>query len=127
MNMTASLNGNLTSSKIKIDEFQILDYLILYPLIIFITLFVTSGLVIIQNATLDIPDSIFDNTLLQIDATIIFVFIFLYFQKEIFNTSTSKILNRVIFWTVTFKLFWIISPPDLFIFLTKKYEVYFSN
>jgi len=120
MNMTASLNGNLTRSKIKIDEFQILDYLILYPLIIFITLFVTSGLVIIQNATLDIPDSIFDNTLLQIDATIIFVFIFLYFQKEIFNTSTSKILNRVIFWSVTFKLFWIISPPDLFVFSYKK-------
>ena len=118
MNMTASLNGNLTSSKIKIDEFQILDYLILYPLIIFITLFVTSGLVIIQNTTLDIPDSIFDNTLLQIDATIIFIF--LYFQKEIFNTSTSKILNRVIFWTVTFKLFWIISPPDLFVFSYKK-------
>ena len=120
MNMTASLNGNLTRSKIKIDEFQILDYLILYPLIIFITLFVTAGLVIIQNATLDIPDSIFDNTLLQIDATIIFVFIFLYFQKEIFNTSTSKILNRVIFWTVTFKLFWIINPPDLFVFSYKK-------
>ena len=118
MNMTASLNGNLTRSKIKIDEFQILDYLILYPLIIFITLFVTSGLVIIQNTTLDIPDSIFDNTLLQIDATIIFIF--LYFQKEIFNTSTSKILNRVIFWTVTFKLFWIISPPDLFVFSYKK-------
>ena len=120
MDMTTSLNGNLTRSKIKIYEFQILDYLILYPLIIFITLFVTAGLVIIQNATLDIPDSIFDNTLLQIDATIIFVFIFLYFQKEIFNTSTSKILNRVIFWTVTFKLFWIISPPDLFVFSYKK-------
>ena len=120
MNNSNSLNSNLTSSKIKIDEFQILDYLILYPLIIFITLFVTSGLVIIQNATLDIPDSIFDNTLLQIDATIIFVFIFLYFQKKIFNTSTSKILNRVIFWTVTFKLFWIISPPDLFVFSYKK-------
>ena len=120
MDKIASLNSKLINTKIKIDEFQILDYLILYPIIIFITLFVTSGLVIIQNATLDIPDSIFDNTLLQIDATIIFLFVFLYFQKEIFNTSTSKILNRVIFWTVTFKLFWIISPPDLFVFSYKK-------
>ena len=120
MDNTASLNSKIISTKIKIDEFQILDYLILYPIIIFITLFVTSGLVIIQNATLDIPDSIFDNTLLQIDATIIFLFVFLYFQKEIFNTSTSKILNKVIFWTVTFKLFWIISPPDLFVFSYKK-------
>ena len=120
MDNTASLNSKIISTKIKIDEFQILDYLILYPIIIFITLFVTSGLVIIQNATLDIPDSIFDNTLLQIDATIIFLFVFLYFQKEIFNTSTSNILNRIIFWTVTFKLFWIISPPDLFVFSYKK-------
>ena len=120
MDNTAFLNSKIISTKIKIDEFQILDYLILYPIIIFITLFVTSGLVIIQNATLDIPDSIFDNTLLQIDATIIFLFVFLYFQKEIFNTSTSKILNRVIFWTVTFKLFRIISPPDLFVFSYKK-------
>ena len=120
MDNTASLNSKIINTKIKIDEFQILDYLILYPIIIFITLFVTSGLVIIQNATLDIPDSIFDNTLLQIDATIIFLFVFLYFQKEIFNTNTSKILNRVIFWTVTFKLFWIISPPDLFVFSYKK-------
>ena len=84
MDNTASLNSKIISTKIKIDEFQILDYLILYPIIIFITLFVTSGLVIIQNATLDIPDSIFDNTLLQIDATIIFVFIFFLLSKKDF-------------------------------------------
>ena len=126
MDKIASLNGDLMDSKIKLDQYHPLDFLIIYPLITFLSFLVTTPLILIQCSIFKISDSIFNNYFLLVDATFIYLFIFLLFRREVFDKTTSKIINVVILWTSTFKLVLIINPPLLFVFSYKKIRSFLS-
>ena len=112
--------------RLKQDNYKALDFLIIYPLIILISLIATFFFTGFQLVFFDSSNSIFENLFTQAEAILFFLFAFLFFQKEVFQINFSKRVHKLLLWAFSWKLLIILNPPLMFVFFHDSVKKWFK-
>ena len=107
-------------------KYQTLDFLIIFPLLILVSLIATFAFVIFQYIFFESFSSIFESTFLQLETILFFILVFIFFHKEVFQTKVSKKVNYFVMWVLSLKLLWVLNPPFLFVFYYKSIKKNFK-
>jgi len=112
---------------LKINRYQTLDFLIIYPLLILVSFIATFAFVILDSIFFESYSSIFESTFVQLETTLFFILVFIFFHKEVYQTNVSKKINYIVMWMLSIKVSWVLNPPFLFVFyyenIKKKFNI----
>ena len=111
----------------KTYRYQTLDFLIIYPLITLVSFIATFAFVIFQYIFFESFSSIFESAFLELETTLFFILVFIFFYKEVYQTNVSKKINYFVLWMISIKVSWVLNPPFLFVFyyenIKKKFNI----